>query len=96
MLLQTVTVWEFRTGGLLLLDTGSQRTFIHKDILQQLRLSCTRTEKVDVSTFGGPNDPRQYQCRRVNVTLSERMESIDIDLEALEVPEVCTMNGPTR
>ncbi|KAL1443826.1 hypothetical protein MTO96_045814 [Rhipicephalus appendiculatus] len=99
VLLQTATVWASGTGGRvpvrLLLDTGSQRTFIRKDLSQQLRLSCTGTEEVDVFTFGGSNHPRHYQCRRVNVTLRGRREPIDVDLEALEVPEVCTVNGPT-
>ncbi|KAL1445979.1 hypothetical protein MTO96_044727, partial [Rhipicephalus appendiculatus] len=58
-------------------------------------LSCTGTEEVDVFTFGGSNHPRYYQCRRVNVTLCGRMEPIDVDPEALEMPEVCTVNGPT-
>ncbi|KAL1470029.1 hypothetical protein MTO96_024680 [Rhipicephalus appendiculatus] len=52
-------------------------------------------EEVDVFTFGASNHPRHYQCRRVNVTLCGRMEPIDVDLEALEVPEVCTINGVT-
>ncbi|KAL1485447.1 hypothetical protein MTO96_031951 [Rhipicephalus appendiculatus] len=99
VLLQRATVWASGTGGRvpvrLLLDTGSQRTFIRKDLSQQLRLSCTGTEEVDVFTFGGSNHPRHYQCRRVNVTLRGRREPIDVDLEALEVPEVCTVNGPT-
>ncbi|KAL1484611.1 hypothetical protein MTO96_032496 [Rhipicephalus appendiculatus] len=93
------TVWASGTGGRvpvrLLLDTGSQRTFIRKDLSQQLRLSCTGTEEVDVFTFGGSTHPRHYQCRRVNVTLRGRREPIDVDLEALEVPELCTVNGPT-
>ncbi|KAL1417907.1 hypothetical protein MTO96_026395 [Rhipicephalus appendiculatus] len=52
VLLQTATVWAFGTRGRvpvrLLLDTGSQRTFIRKDLSQQLRLSCIGTEEVDI------------------------------------------------
>ncbi|KAL1470387.1 hypothetical protein MTO96_024348 [Rhipicephalus appendiculatus] len=99
VLLQTATVWasgnRARVPVRLLLDTGSQRTFIREDLSQQLRLSCTGTGEVDVITFIGSNHPRHYQCRGVNVTLCGRMEPIDVDLEALEVPEVCTVNGPT-
>ncbi|KAL1473916.1 hypothetical protein MTO96_038369 [Rhipicephalus appendiculatus] len=99
VLLQTATVWASGNHGRvpvrLLLDTGSQRTFIRKDLSQQLRLSCTGTEEVDVFTLGGSNHPRHYQCRRVNVMLCGRMEPIDVDLEVLEVPEICTVNGPT-
>ncbi|KAL3177306.1 hypothetical protein MRX96_009988 [Rhipicephalus microplus] len=79
----------------LLVDTDSQRTFIRKDISQQLRLSCAVTEEMDVFTFGDSKHPRYYQCRRINVTLCGRMEPIDINLEALAIPEVCTANGPT-
>ncbi|KAL1444837.1 hypothetical protein MTO96_045373 [Rhipicephalus appendiculatus] len=49
VLLQTATVWASGTRGRvavrLLLDTGSQRTFIRKDLSQQLHLSCTGTEE---------------------------------------------------
>ncbi|KAH8027001.1 hypothetical protein HPB51_001316 [Rhipicephalus microplus] len=90
LLFQGGRVWAFGTGGCvpvsLLLDTCSEQTFILKDTLQQLRLSCTRTNEVDVFTFGRSNHPQHYQYRRINVTLCGRMELIDVDLEALELP----------
>ncbi|KAL1472299.1 hypothetical protein MTO96_039432 [Rhipicephalus appendiculatus] len=99
VLLQTATVWacgnRSRVRVRLLLHTGSLRTFIRKDLSQQLHLSCSGTEEVDVFTFGGSNHPRHYQCQRVNVTFCRRIEPIDVNLEALEVPNVCTVNGPT-
>ncbi|KAL3191998.1 hypothetical protein MRX96_018117 [Rhipicephalus microplus] len=99
LLFQGGRVWAFGTGGCvpvsLLLDTCSEQTFILKDTLQQLRLSCTRTNEVDVFTFGRSNHPQHYQYRRINVTLCGRVELIDVDLEALELPGVCTANGLT-
>ncbi|XP_049272070.1 uncharacterized protein LOC125758673 [Rhipicephalus sanguineus] len=98
VLLQTATVWASGTRGCvpvrLLLDTGSQRTFIRKDLSQQLCLPSTGYEEMDVYTFGGSKHPRHYQCRRVNVTLCARIEPIVVDVEALEMPEVCTVKGP--
>ncbi|XP_037508931.1 uncharacterized protein LOC119385594 [Rhipicephalus sanguineus] len=98
VLLQTATVWASGTRGCvpvrLLLDTGSQRTFIRKDLSQQLCLPSTGYEEMAVYTFGGSKHPRHYQCRRVNVTLCGRIGPIVVDLEALEVPEVCTVKGP--
>ncbi|KAL3195289.1 hypothetical protein MRX96_015768 [Rhipicephalus microplus] len=89
VLLQTATDWAFRTDGRvpvrLLVDTGSQQTFLRKDISQQLHLSCAVTEEVDVFTFGSSKHPQYYLRRRANVTLCGCTESIDVNLEALEI-----------
>ncbi|KAH6932394.1 hypothetical protein HPB50_005237 [Hyalomma asiaticum] len=76
----------------LLLDTASQRTYTRQDLSKQIHLSCTGNEDIDVFTFGGCSKPRHYEYRKVNVTLSDRSDSIDLAPEALEVPEVSTVN----
>ncbi|KAL1475932.1 hypothetical protein MTO96_036919 [Rhipicephalus appendiculatus] len=49
VLLQTATVWASGNRGRvpvrLLLNTGSQRTFIREDLSQQLRLSCAEPKR---------------------------------------------------
>ncbi|XP_064488324.1 uncharacterized protein LOC135400416 [Ornithodoros turicata] len=75
----------------LLLDTGSQRTFIRSDLSHKLHLPCEEQEDLTVLTFGNTSRPRRYHCRRVKLTLISRFTSNAVTLEALEVPEVCTV-----
>lgn len=68
---------------------------MRSDLSRQLNLSWAGREDLAVFTFGSSNRPRQYQCRKVAKTLRSRFQSSEVTLEALEVPEVCTVNGPS-
>ncbi|XP_077534550.1 uncharacterized protein LOC144146477 [Haemaphysalis longicornis] len=99
VLLQTATVWASGDCGRpvlvrLLLDTGSQRTFVSSDLCRQLALPASGVEDLAVFTFGSSNRPRSYQCRKVAITLRSRYKLSPVTLDALEVPEVCTVKGP--
>lgn len=51
-------------------------------------------EGLDVFPFGSLNRPRPNQCWKVACTVCSHFQSSGITLEALEVPEVCTVKGP--
>ncbi|XP_064475530.1 uncharacterized protein LOC135389409 [Ornithodoros turicata] len=96
-LLQTATVWA--AGGnerikvRVLFDTGSQRTFIRRDISLKLGLPCIDEEDLTVYTFGNSARPQRYHCRKVRVELRSLFGDKSVALDALEVPEVCTVRS---
>lgn len=69
-------------------------TFVRSDLCHQLVLPGSGVEDLDVFTFGSSNRPRSYQCHKVAITLVNRFKSSPFTLDALEVPEVCTVKGP--
>lgn len=97
VLLQTATVWACgnadRVLVRLLFDTGSQRTFVRNDLANKLELPSTGVEDLTVFTFGDSQRSHWCSCRKLNVTLTGRFESKEVTLDALEVPEVCTVRS---
>ncbi|KAL1448760.1 hypothetical protein MTO96_044006, partial [Rhipicephalus appendiculatus] len=98
VLMQTATVWASgRHDSVLvriLLDTGSQRTFVRRDLSTSLDLPCVGTEDRSLLTFGSSKRTRTHQYRTVQLKLQSRFDAQEITMDALEVPEVCTVKTP--
>ncbi|KAH7967981.1 hypothetical protein HPB52_005049 [Rhipicephalus sanguineus] len=98
VLLQTGQLWiESRSRRRLvriLLDSGSQRTFIRADLSKDLRCPVIRNEELSLVTFGHSNPREVMRSRRVVLTLRGQRRDIAVTVEALEVPEVCTVTSP--
>ncbi|KAL1421980.1 hypothetical protein MTO96_022551 [Rhipicephalus appendiculatus] len=100
VLMQTATVWASgRHDSVLariLLDTGSQRTFIRRDLSMSLDLPSVGTEDLILIllTFGSSNNSRTHRYRTVQLKLQSRFDTPEITVDALEVPEVCTVKTP--
>lgn len=96
--MQTATVWASGKYNSvlvrLLLDTGSQRTFIRRDLSKRLDLPSLGTEDLSLWTFGTSKCSRPYSCRSVKLELHSRFDSRSVTVDALEVPEVCTVKTP--
>ncbi|KAG0423885.1 hypothetical protein HPB47_000376 [Ixodes persulcatus] len=93
VLLQTARVWaeglQGRTLLRLLLDGGSQRTFVRRDISERLHLRMLGEEDVRIFTFGGNATTNPTKCRRVELWLRSRFDRKEVRVEALEVPCIC-------
>ncbi|XP_037502613.1 uncharacterized protein LOC119377081 [Rhipicephalus sanguineus] len=98
VLMQTATVWvSGRHNSVLvriLLDTGSQRTFIRRDLSTRLDLPSVGTEDLSLLTFGSSKHSRTYRYRTVQLKLQSRFDTHGITVDALEVPEVCIVRTP--
>ncbi|XP_037520499.1 uncharacterized protein LOC119397132 [Rhipicephalus sanguineus] len=98
VLLQTGRVWADSGPRQLLvrvmLDSGSQRSFIRTDVAKRLQCKVIGTEELSLVTFGNAKPQNHLRCRCVSVTLRGRFNSSTVTLEALEVPEVCTVTSP--
>lgn len=77
-----------------LLDTGSQRTFIRQDLSKALKCTVLDTEELALVTFGRTRAHQILRCRRVEVTLRGQARGDRVTLEALEVPEICSVTSP--
>ncbi|XP_064462528.1 uncharacterized protein LOC135373223 [Ornithodoros turicata] len=97
--LQKVSVWAAEPAGKrrirLLFDTGSQQTFIRRDLLKELGFQITGEEDLSVFSFARTRHPRRFHCERVQV----RLEAISdprsfIELEALGISELCRVSTP--
>ncbi|XP_037503407.1 uncharacterized protein LOC119378295 [Rhipicephalus sanguineus] len=98
VLLQTGRVW-IECGSQkrlvrILLDSGSQRTFIRADVSKDLRCPVIGTEELSVVTFGHSKPREVIRSRRVALTLRGQRRDIAVTVEALEVPEVCAVTSP--
>ncbi|KAG0430402.1 hypothetical protein HPB47_022732 [Ixodes persulcatus] len=80
---------EGRTLLRLLLDGGSQRTFVRRDISERLHLRMLGEEDVRIFTFGGNATTNPTKCRRVELWLRSRFDRKEVRVEALEVPCIC-------
>ncbi|XP_037521388.1 uncharacterized protein LOC119398627 [Rhipicephalus sanguineus] len=98
VLLQTGRVWaESGPRELLvrvMLDSGSQRSFIRTDVSKRLQCKVIGREELSLVTFGNAKPRNHLRCRRVSVTLRGHFNGSTVALEALEVPEVCTVTSP--
>ncbi|KAH7951754.1 hypothetical protein HPB52_012518 [Rhipicephalus sanguineus] len=98
VLLQTGRVW-IECGSQkrlvrILLDSGSQRTFIRADVSKDLRCPVMGTEELSLVTFGHSKPREVMRSRRVALTLRGQRRDIVVTVEALEVPEVCAVTSP--
>ncbi|XP_037503466.1 uncharacterized protein LOC119378375 [Rhipicephalus sanguineus] len=98
VLLQTGRVW-IECGSQkrlvrILLDSGSQRTFIRADVSKDLRCPVIGTEELSLVTFGHSKPRDVMRSRRVALTLRGQRRDIAVTAEALEVPEVCAVTSP--
>ncbi|KAL1466543.1 hypothetical protein MTO96_026581 [Rhipicephalus appendiculatus] len=98
VLMQTATVWASgRHDSVLvriLLDTGSQRTFVRRDLSTSLDLPSVGTEDLSLLTFGSSKRSRTHRYRTVQLKLQSRFDAQEITMDALEVSEVCTVKTP--
>lgn len=78
----------------ILLDTGSQRTFVKRALAERLQFPILNTK--NLFTFGNMNKPSRCHCRLVALTLQRQYCSSKITVEAIEVPELCTIISPPR
>ena len=93
VLLQTVKAWTEGPGGRkivrCLLDGGSQRSFIHEVVVKALRLPVVKQETLHLHTFGF-TAPVIAQRNIVKVSLENVWNTQQIEVEAVETPQVCT------
>ena len=71
----------------LMLDTGSQRTYVTKELRERLNLETIRTEKLIINTFGNEkSELKEFPIVRMHVkTTTHQM----IPIEAICVPKIC-------
>ncbi|KAG0413119.1 hypothetical protein HPB47_009728 [Ixodes persulcatus] len=97
VLLQTAKAWATGTTDSalvrVLLDTGSQRTFIKRESSERLRCQVLGTEELTIYTFGNTKRPTHYRCRRVELTLQSQYSTSKVTVEALEVLQADTEVG---
>lgn len=70
-----------------LIDSGSQRTYITNHLKERLGLQPTKTETLKLNTFGGDRF-RKKQCEVVKLSLQGTVE--DIEISAVCFPKICS------
>ncbi|XP_064481411.1 uncharacterized protein LOC135394547 [Ornithodoros turicata] len=76
----------------ILIDGGSQRTFIKKPLSRKMQLPIVGREDLAINTVGKAG--KQSLHSRVSVTLRSQYTSQEVSFEALEIPEICISNLP--
>ncbi|XP_037521503.1 uncharacterized protein LOC119398758 [Rhipicephalus sanguineus] len=98
VLLQTGRVWaesgDRRLLVRILLDSGSQRTYIRADVAKLLKCSVVGNEELSLVTFGGSKSRRRISAERVNVRLRSQFGASAVTLEAFTIPEICCVTSP--
>ncbi|XP_077528171.1 uncharacterized protein LOC144139787 [Haemaphysalis longicornis] len=98
VLLQTGRAWGIGTSRQLLvrflLDSGSQRTFIRRDVSRALDCPVDGVERLTIATFGNTRTSAPVSCNRVSLTLKSQHDGQRITIEALEVPNICNVTSP--
>ncbi|XP_077557390.1 uncharacterized protein LOC144172577 [Haemaphysalis longicornis] len=96
--LQTGRAWAIGASHKLivriLLDSGSQRTFIRRDLSRTLRCPVRGVEDLSLVTFGDSRPRSSVRCNGVAITLKSQHGGRRITIEALEVPEICAVTSP--
>ncbi|KAH7974106.1 hypothetical protein HPB49_010146 [Dermacentor silvarum] len=72
-----------------LLDTGSQRTIVRRDVARALNCPVQGVERFTPFTFGKTHRPVTLTCSRVSVTLRIPHNTNETTIDGLEVPEIC-------
>nr|XP_054933975.1 uncharacterized protein LOC129388030 [Dermacentor andersoni] len=73
----------------MLLDSGSQRTFVRQDVSRRLNLRVIGGEKLAIYAFGSERPSEERRCHRVECWLRNWRNNTRVRIEALEVPEIC-------
>ena len=94
VLLQTATAPVFGSTTRLttvqariILDSGSQRSYVTTRLKEILSLEAVRTEMISIKTFGSSNEIRQ-NCDLVNLRIGAK-DGGNVKLTALAVPLIC-------
>ncbi|XP_077531153.1 uncharacterized protein LOC144143243 [Haemaphysalis longicornis] len=77
-----------------LLHTGSQRTFIGRDVSRALGYSVEGVEDLKLVTFGKSHHAAAEKCPRVSVTVASENNGKQVVIDALEVPSICVVTSP--
>ncbi|KAL3212451.1 hypothetical protein MRX96_035947 [Rhipicephalus microplus] len=92
-LLQTARAWTVgphkSTLVRLLLDGGSQRTFIHRKLSERLQLNVLGEEELKIYAFGDKSAITRTKARLVELWLQSQYDGKRARVEALEVPCIC-------
>ncbi|XP_064470095.1 uncharacterized protein LOC135384823 [Ornithodoros turicata] len=75
-----------------LLDNGSQRTFVTEDLTRRLGCEAQGSEDLAIFSFGSTRRSARHTCAKVSLSLSGLHESQDLD--ALTVPDICSSLNP--
>ncbi|XP_077564559.1 uncharacterized protein LOC144180026 [Haemaphysalis longicornis] len=98
VLLQTGRAWGIGTSRQMLvrflLDSGSQRTFIRRDVSRALDCPVDGVEHLTIATFGNIRTSAPVSCNRVSLTLKSQHDGQRITIEGLEVPNICNVTSP--
>ena len=78
-----------KVGICLLLDSGSQRSYLTKSLKNKLSLSIIKKEKLYLNTFGS-SQFKSEQCEIVRVWLTKPGKEGAIIIDALSFPTICT------
>ena len=95
VLLQTATAYAYnsanskRTKIRMLLDSGSQRSYITNELKEKLDLKPTKQETLHLKTFGEEGFKRQ-KCDMFSLQLQGEDGVLDIELSALAFPVICS------
>ena len=73
----------------ILFDTGSQRTYITKNLRKLLKLKTLRTENVIINTFGKLHEPKLETLDVVQAKVKHRFTNEYTFIEALCYPLLC-------
>ncbi|XP_077548092.1 uncharacterized protein LOC144160812 [Haemaphysalis longicornis] len=96
--LQTCRAWATGPNGQLLvrvlLDTGSQRTFVRRDVSRALGYSVEGVEDLKLVTFGKSHHAAAEKYPRVSVTVASQNNGKQVVIDALEVPSICVVTSP--
>ncbi|XP_064464472.1 uncharacterized protein LOC135375756 [Ornithodoros turicata] len=98
VLLQTAKVWIEGTDGRrslarILLDGGSQRSFIRQDVSTKLGCTLLRSEDLHVGALGNTaSSCTKYRC--VRVLLRSQFSASCMAIEAVEYPDICSDGLP--
>ena len=71
----------------ILLDSGSQRSYVTEQLKEKLGLDSLRTETLNLNTFGDDRVTKQ-RCHEVKIKLEARPENFEIS--ALNFSKICS------
>ncbi|KAH7962143.1 hypothetical protein HPB52_014645 [Rhipicephalus sanguineus] len=98
VLLQTGRIWaecgNRRLLARVLLDSGSQRSYIREDAARKHQCSVVGREELSLITFGNSKSQRRLRAERVSVRLRSQFDDAAVELEALTIPEICSVTSP--
>ena len=79
-----------------LLDSGSQRSYIHKNIAESIGLQGP-SEVLSVATLGGEtSESKRFQRVRFTLSPIQGHPKEAVEMEALTLPKICNPLGPVK